>query len=61
MATALAIDPASTERGSAAADVRTSTASSRAAPAFRHPHQIVTDIWIRREAAWRAPVASVRS
>jgi hypothetical protein len=19
----------------------------------RHPHQIVTDIWVRREAAWR--------
>jgi hypothetical protein len=20
----------------------------------RHPHQIITDIWIRREAGWRA-------
>ncbi len=20
---------------------------------YRHPHQVITDIWVRREAAWR--------
>jgi hypothetical protein len=60
MATALAIDPASATGGSTVADVQRATAGGRAAPGFRHPHQIVTDIWIRREAAWRAPAAHTR-
>jgi beta-lactamase superfamily II metal-dependent hydrolase len=36
--------------------VQTAIASGGRA-GFRHPHQIVTDIWVRREAAWRAPAA----
>jgi hypothetical protein len=55
MATALAIDPASEPRTSAS-DVQTAIVSGGRA-GFRHPHQIVTDIWVRREAAWRAPAA----
>ena len=57
MATALAIDPAS-ERRASASDVQTAIAADgRAASGFRHPHQIVTDIWVWRGAAWRAPAA----
>lgn len=59
MAIALVVDPAPAERESAVAVVQ--TAGRRAAPGFRHPHQIVTDIWVRREAAWRAPVARDRN
>jgi hypothetical protein len=61
MATALAIDPAPAARGSAVADVQSAIAGGRPATGFRHPHQIVTDIWVRREAAaWRAPAAPDR-
>jgi hypothetical protein len=59
MAIALVVEPTSAERESAVAVVQ--TAGRRPAPGFRHPHQIVTDIWVRREAAWRAPVAGDRS
>jgi hypothetical protein len=57
MATALAIDPASERRGSASEVQTAIAAGGRAASDFRHPHQIVTDIWVRRGAAWRAPAA----
>jgi hypothetical protein len=60
MATALATNPASQRRaGAAALDVQPAIpAAGRAALTARHPHQIITDIWVRRGAAWRAPAAN---
>jgi hypothetical protein len=58
MATALATDPASEQRAGADSDVHPAIPASGRTPLIaRHPHQIVTDIWVRRGAAWRAPAA----
>jgi hypothetical protein len=57
MATALATDPASGRRTGAGSDVRTAIPAAGRAVTARHPHQIVTDIWVRRGAAWRAAAA----
>jgi hypothetical protein len=26
---------------------------------YRHPHQVITDIWVRREQSWRLLVSNV--
>lgn len=35
------------------ADPVVSIADDTALVTYAHPHQLITDVWVRREAAWR--------
>lgn len=56
MGIATAAPGAAAELGDAivsAAGTTVTVADGTALVSRRHPHQIITDIWVRREAGWR--------
>ena len=63
MMTALTLDPA-TELSDAmgertGVDPIVTVADDTALVSYRHPHQVITDVWVRREQGWRLIASQV--
>ena len=62
MTTALEYDPVlelTDALGDQAVEPTVTIGDDTALVSYRHPHQVVTDIWVRREQSWRLLASQV--